>query len=548
MKHALRLSFATLLLTSLAALHAAEIPARGVHSLVPGQRWEEAFVSGNGRMGAMLFGNPTNETLIANHCRLFLRLGNREIVPDLAQHVPELRRIIREQNYGEAMAFFLGKAKEQGYPGLIPTDPFHPGFFVRISQSAMGEISGYEREENFQTGELTVRWRDARGVFQRRVFVSRTENLLIASLTGPADGKLDCELFFPPVSPNAHAENDGGWTANLGSNLIESQQQTSAEWVTYHNTYLKGKGGYYRFIEDFYPEWRLNAKRTYCCRGFLTNARASNTALMLRWGDWPGVFWTAGAGWLAHFFHDGWQYGGDREFLAHRVVPLLKEAVAFYEDFAVLNPNTGLYEFLPSYSPESSTGITPTMDVIVCKETLTSLIESCRVLGIERDNIARWEAMRAKLPPYRINKDDALAEWIPEGGSEHYKHRHLSHLHALYEATDDLTPEQTPELWRAAHEAVRLRIHSNGEHSSHGRMHMGLAAAHLRLAEEAYGRLAIMATIRSMYPSLMCAHEPGPRIFNLDANGAMPEIVNRLLIASRPGQLDLLPALSAVWP
>ncbi|MEI6392852.1 MAG: glycoside hydrolase N-terminal domain-containing protein [Verrucomicrobiota bacterium] len=35
-------------------------------------RWEDAFVTGNGRMGAMLFGNPTNETLVANHCRLFL--------------------------------------------------------------------------------------------------------------------------------------------------------------------------------------------------------------------------------------------------------------------------------------------------------------------------------------------------------------------------------------------------------------------------------------------------------------------------------------------
>lgn len=37
-----------------------------------------------------------NETLIANHCRLFLPLGSYETVPDLAAHLPELRRIIRE--------------------------------------------------------------------------------------------------------------------------------------------------------------------------------------------------------------------------------------------------------------------------------------------------------------------------------------------------------------------------------------------------------------------------------------------------------------------
>ena len=47
-------------------------------------------------MGAMLFGDPENETLIANHCRLFLPLGSYEKVPDLAAHLPELRRIFRQ--------------------------------------------------------------------------------------------------------------------------------------------------------------------------------------------------------------------------------------------------------------------------------------------------------------------------------------------------------------------------------------------------------------------------------------------------------------------
>ena len=106
------------------------IPEHGSISKRPALRWEDAFVSGNGRMGAMLFGDPENETLVANHCRLFLPLGNREIVPDLATYVPELRRIIREESYDEAMKFFLGKAKEQGYPrphpdGSIPSRLIH---------------------------------------------------------------------------------------------------------------------------------------------------------------------------------------------------------------------------------------------------------------------------------------------------------------------------------------------------------------------------------------------------------------------------------------
>ena len=53
--------------------------------------------------------------------------------------------------------------------------------------------------------------------------------------------------------------------------------------------------------------------------------RTLNNGLLLHWGSWPGVFWTCGAGWMAHWFYDRYLYTGDREFLARRTVPLLKE-------------------------------------------------------------------------------------------------------------------------------------------------------------------------------------------------------------------------------
>lgn len=87
------------------------LPSHGSVSRQPAKSWEQAFVTGNGRLGAMMFGDPINDTVVANHCRLFAALGNREIVPDL-------RKTIREKGYGAAMSFFLGKAREQGYPGI----------------------------------------------------------------------------------------------------------------------------------------------------------------------------------------------------------------------------------------------------------------------------------------------------------------------------------------------------------------------------------------------------------------------------------------------
>ena len=207
-----------------AATVLAESPERGVWSKIPGKRWEDSFVTGNGRMGAMLFGGPESETFVANHCRLFLPLGSPEIVPDLAKHLPGLRELIRTKDYGAAMQLFLGKAKEQGFPGMTWTDKFHPGVIFRIKQPPAGKVRDYERTENFATGEVVERWKDDRGEFRRRAFVSRTENVIALHITGPAP----CELEFPP----------------LEHELIEAQQTTTDEWVNGHHIYRKGKGGF----------------------------------------------------------------------------------------------------------------------------------------------------------------------------------------------------------------------------------------------------------------------------------------------------------------
>ena len=165
----IRLCLSILALTTAVSVAVAEEGHfHGSISRTPAKRWEDGFVTGNGRMGALFFGRPGNETLVANHCRLFLPLGNREIVPDLAEYVPELPADYPRESYRPAMKFFLGKAKEQGYPGLIRTDPFHPGLFVNIRQKAAGPVTDYQRIEDFETGQILVRWHDQRGQFQRR--------------------------------------------------------------------------------------------------------------------------------------------------------------------------------------------------------------------------------------------------------------------------------------------------------------------------------------------------------------------------------------------
>ena len=687
------------------------MPVHGTASIAPATKWEHAFVSGNGRMGAMLFGNPHDETIVANHARLFLPLGTREILPDLAKYVPELRTIIREKGYGlanrssssPAMAFFLGEAKKQGYPGLRWTDPYHPGFFLTMKSSSDGEVRDYVRTEDCATGEVAVRWTDDAGTWLRRMFVSRPDNVIVLSIKGPGEEQVTCHVAMPKIEEtrinstieaggdyfachNVYVFGKGGYDAAVrviakggraapcdgaikvmaaneaiilmriepftkladsapqklrtalaalpadydkllaphakahgeifnrvsidlaapaedralpGETLLEQAAKTgkcplalaekmydagrsmficsagelppnlqgiwtgtwkpdwSGDFTLDTNVQAavgsglscdmrEGMEGYYRLIESLVPDWRQNAKMYYGCRGVFSCTRASNTGLHLHWGTWPGVFWTAGAGWLAHWFYDHYRYTGDRKFLAERTIPLLKEIALFYEDFLVTGAN-GKYEFIPAYSPETGCGINPTMDIAVAKEVLSCLIAGCRDLGTDADSIPKWQAMIDKLPAYRINDKGELAEWITGDNPERYGHRHCSHLYPAFQSFE-LTPEKHPELWEAARKATQAKVDAGGEKSSFNRMQSGIAAAYLRMPEAAWRQFSVMATLNNMYPSMITSHEPNGGILNTDGNGSIPELLHMMLFFSWPGRLDLLPALPDALP
>src|SRR3546814_7469523 len=78
------------------------------------------------------------------------------------------------------------------------------------------------------------------------------------------------------------------------------------------------------------------------------------------------------------------------------------------------------------------------MDVMVCREVLTHLIEECEILGSDADSIPKWKAILAKMPPYRTTEDGTHKEWGWPGLDENYDQRHVSHLYRSEEHTYEL--------------------------------------------------------------------------------------------------------------
>jgi alpha-L-fucosidase 2 len=314
---------------------------------------------------------------------------------------------------------------------------------------------------------------------------------------------------------------------------------------------------YFRLIEGLVPDWRENARKLYGCRGILCClATAGRSGVHNHFNtDWPLAMWTGGTAWLLQPFWEYWQVFGDDEFLRVRLLPLMKELAEFYEDFLTIyddgniSGQKGRFVFAPSYSPEntpsgqmegqvSQASVNATMDIAAAKELLGNLIEACDKFDIEKDNVKKWKTMLAKMPDYMVNEDGAIKEWTHKGLGENYDHRHESHLYPAWPGFE--ISEKTPELLAAARRALELRRPQN--YSAHGFMHKALIAARCRMPEMVRASLEEILGHGFIYTSLATSHYPG-RVYNMDACTSLPTVVMEMLVFSKPGAIDLLPAL-----
>ena len=160
------------------------------------ERWDHAMPTGNGRVGALVFGNIQNETILLNHDSLLMRT-RKPTLPDISEHLPKLRQLIIQGKYGEADQYFKDMSEiEYDHQG---SDSFHPAFNVTIDMPASHQITDERRMVNFETGEVSVEWKEADVSYQRKVFVSRKDGVLVIGIRASTPGMVNCQLGLLPT-------------------------------------------------------------------------------------------------------------------------------------------------------------------------------------------------------------------------------------------------------------------------------------------------------------------------------------------------------------
>jgi alpha-L-fucosidase 2 len=205
-------------------------PERGFTSWLPARSWEEALLSGNGTIGAMVMGRPHDETIILNHALLYLPASYPVKPINQSSRLNEIRKLLLAGKYTEATKIPVEQSEKEGYGGWHWTDPYMPAFDI-ILNMAPSNITHYSRSVNYETGECIVDWEDSCGVFQRKLFVSRADSIVVILIRGT--GKINCDFKFTQ-RPYEWSQRE-----SVNGSIGETSAAASGQWLTYRSSFKR---------------------------------------------------------------------------------------------------------------------------------------------------------------------------------------------------------------------------------------------------------------------------------------------------------------------
>lgn len=178
--------------------------------------WANAYLAGNGKMGIMVFGNPLNETVIFNDRNFNLaKSSDRSFAKVSDADLKQIRDYCASGNFEAANKLAV---ETSDYKGGGEGNR-HPGFKMLISMVESGVIRDYSRTCNFRTGEIIVKWTDDKGVWERKSFVSRHDNVVVQYLTAPAGAKISCAVQLA-IDTGMNFPKDMGFSNSVSGNFM----------------------------------------------------------------------------------------------------------------------------------------------------------------------------------------------------------------------------------------------------------------------------------------------------------------------------------------